>query len=296
MAALEAALSLYPPLYSSYSLSSSSSSSSSSNKLSFFKPLTNSLKLQAQNSSSFLLPHKSLLSLLPRKPSFELCFSVQEIAVEEKPDETQLENQKRKLYVVNLPWSLTVVDIKTLFGQCGTVADVEIIKQKDGRSRGFAFVTMATGEESQAVIDKFNLQEVSGRVIKIEFAKRFKKPSPPRPPGPGAGETTHKLYVSNLEWKVRSTHLRDFFAENFKPVAARVVFDGPLGRSAGYGFVSFATREEAEAALSSLDGKELMGRPLRLKFSERKVSEKNANETENQKEEEVVSEGQTEES
>lgn len=99
------------------------------------------------------------------------------------------------------------------------------------------------------------VQEVSGRVIKIEFAKRFKKPSPPRPPGPQAGETTHKLYVSNLEWKVRSTHLRDFFAENFKPVAARVVFDGPLGRSAGYGFVSFATREEAEAALSSLDGK-----------------------------------------
>lgn len=41
---------------------------------------------------------------------------------------------------------------------------------------------------------------------------------------------------------------------------------------------------------------ELMGRPLRLKFSERKVSEKNANETENQNEEEVVSEGQTEES
>lgn len=126
MAALEAALSLYPPLYSSYSSSSSSYSSSSSNKLSFLKPLTNSLKLQAQNSSSFLLPHKSLLSLLPRKPSFQLCFSVQEIAVEEKPDETQLENQKRKLYVVNLPWSLTVVDIKTLFGQCGTVADVEV--------------------------------------------------------------------------------------------------------------------------------------------------------------------------
>lgn len=98
-------------------------------------------------------------------------------------------------------------------------------------------------------------QEVLGRVIKVEFAKRFKKPSPPRPPGPQPGETGHKLYVSNLQWKARSSHLRDLFAEKFKPVSARVVFDSPKGRSAGYGFVSFATRDEAEAAISTMEGK-----------------------------------------
>ncbi len=99
------------------------------------------------------------------------------------------------------------------------------------------------------------MQDISGRIIRIEFAKRFKKPSPPRPEGTRAGETRHKLYVSNLAWQVRSTHLRAIFSENFKPVSARVVFDAPLGRSAGYGFVSFATNEEAEAAISALDGK-----------------------------------------
>lgn len=93
-----------------------------------------------------------------------------------------------------------------------------------------------------------------GRIIKVEFAKRFKKPSPP-PPGPPPGETRHKLYVSNLAWKVRSNDLREFFAANFSPISARVVFDTPSGRSGGYGFVSFATREEAEAAISDLNGK-----------------------------------------
>jgi RNA recognition motif-containing protein len=34
--------------------------------------------------------------------------------------------------------------------------EMQIIKQKNGRSRGFAFVTMTTGEEAQAAIDKFN--------------------------------------------------------------------------------------------------------------------------------------------
>ena len=100
------------------------------------------------------------------------------------------------------------------------------------------------------------VQELSGRIVRIEFAKRFKKPSPPPPPtAPAPGETRHKLYVSNLAWKVRSTHLREFFAANFKPVSARVVFDSPSGKSSGYGFVSFATKEEAEAAISDLDGK-----------------------------------------
>ncbi|PSS11636.1 RNA-binding protein [Actinidia chinensis var. chinensis] len=91
--------------------------------------------------------------------SFKVFSVVEEIAVEDKPDEkTQLTNPMRKLCVQNLPWSFTVDDMKTVFGECGTVADIEIIKQKDGKSRGFAFVTMDYGEEAQAVIDKFNSQ------------------------------------------------------------------------------------------------------------------------------------------
>lgn len=98
------------------------------------------------------------------------------------------------------------------------------------------------------------IQELSGRTIKVEFAKQFKKPSP-RPSTPQVQETRYKLYVSNLAWKARSSHLRDFVSLNFKtPVSARVVFDGPSGKSGGYGFVSFATKEEAEEAISALNG------------------------------------------
>ena len=99
------------------------------------------------------------------------------------------------------------------------------------------------------------LQEVSGRIIRVEFAKRFRKPSPTPAPITPSQETHHKLYVSNLAWKVRGTHLREFFSVTSKPVSSRVVFESPAGRSAGYGFVSFATREEAEAALMYLNGK-----------------------------------------
>ncbi|XP_027080190.1 28 kDa ribonucleoprotein, chloroplastic isoform X2 [Coffea eugenioides] len=244
-------------------LSSSSSLPSTSPKCSL-----HFLKLPI---STCALPFSSKRPLYPlpplhsaRKPRFQICSTstIEEVVtVEEKtePSEEKTEsapqtNQKRKLFVLNLPWSFTVADIKNLFAECGTVTDVEIIKQKDGKNRGFAFVTMASGEEAQAAIKKFDSHELSGRIIRVELAKRFKKPSRSPPEVPSRGETRHKLYASNLAWKVRSSHLKEFFSA-YSPVSVRVVFDSPSGRSAGYGFISFATKEEAEAAMSSLEGK-----------------------------------------
>ncbi|KAK4845749.1 hypothetical protein QYF36_008662 [Acer negundo] len=294
MAALEAATlsisSLRPSLFKSYSYPKQQPPPPPSSSIKLFH-IFNSIPRLSLNFS--LSP-----STNPRrKPCLQLCSTAQETTVEVETDQTQIENQRRKLYVFNLPWAFSVVDIKNLFGQCGAVTDVEIIKRKDGKNRNFAFVTMASGEEAQAAIDKFDAQEVSERIIRVEFAKKFKKPrssatsptttsptSSTSSPSPPAGETQHKLYVSNLAWKVRSSHLREFFSD-FNLVSAKVVFESNPGRSAGYGFVSFATEEEAEAAISSLDGKELMDRPIRLKFSQRNVDE-----SESEKQEEGISE------
>ncbi|CDP17700.1 unnamed protein product [Coffea canephora] len=56
---------------------------------------------------------------------------------------------KRKLFLLNLPWSFTVPDIKNLFAECGTVTDVEVVK-----AGALHFVIMASGEEAQAAIKK----------------------------------------------------------------------------------------------------------------------------------------------
>nr|AFK48727.1 unknown [Lotus japonicus] len=236
------------------------------------------VKLHASLSHSHNLLFSSNASSKTPKPCTQLCSALQEVAeaaTEEEPEQDQQATYiKKKLYVFNLPWSMSAADIKDLFGQCGTVTDVEIIRGKDGRGKGYAFVTMASGEEAQAAVDKFDTLELSGRILRVELAKRFKKPSPPGPPSPPPSEARHVIYASNLAWKVRSTHLREFFTENFKaPLSARIVFDTPSGKTTGYGFISYLTKEEAEAAISALDGKELMGRSLFLKISEKKVKE-----------------------
>ncbi|RWR81018.1 ribonucleoprotein A, chloroplastic [Cinnamomum micranthum f. kanehirae] len=267
-----------------------------------------SLFFPSPSSSSFLFSHKPTLSLHLRIPLSTLSLSPnypiisqtrfpnsnlhvlrfssaaeQVVQVEEDAqEETQSQNQeeeeekRRKLFVFNLPWSFSAPDITNLFSQCGVVKHVEMIKEKGGRKRGFGFVTMVSGKDAQAVIDKFNSYELEGRIIKVEFAKRMRKPPPPPPPPPEGAvvrETRHKIYVSNLQWKVRSSHLKEFFSATCKPVSARVVFESQAGRSAGYGFVSFTTKEEAEAAIIAFNGKELMGRPLQLKMSQKNINE-----------------------
>lgn len=201
----------------------------------------------------------------------------------EQGEEIQEPELRRKLFVLNLPWSFKVEDIKKVFGECGTVANVEIITQKGGKSRGYAFVTMASGAEAEAVIEKFNSHELLGRIISVEFAKSFRRPAPPPPASPLVGETRYELYVSNLAWKVRAYHLREFFAAGSNVVSAKVIFNEK--RSAGYGFATFSSKEEAESAIAALDGKELMGRSIHLRFSEKKIEESNDG-----KEEEATSE------
>jgi len=92
-----------------------------------------------------------------------------------------------KLYVGNLPFASTAQDLEALFSQVGTVSVVEIIFDKfTGRSRGFAFVTMGSGEEAQKGVEKFHGHEVEGRALSVNIA-RPREERAPRAEGEGGG-------------------------------------------------------------------------------------------------------------
>src|SRR3954470_3683444 len=96
-------------------------------------------------------------------------------------------SENSKLYVGNLPFASTAQDLEALFGQVGTVSVVEIIFDKfTGRSRGFAFVTMGSGEEAQAGVDKFHGHQIEGRALAVNIA-RPREERAPRAGGFGGG-------------------------------------------------------------------------------------------------------------
>ncbi len=77
-----------------------------------------------------------------------------------------------KLYVGNLSFRTTSDELREAFGAVGTVESASVIEDRDtGRSRGFAFVEMATAEEAAAAIEQFNGKEFGGRNLTVNEAK-----------------------------------------------------------------------------------------------------------------------------
>ncbi len=70
-----------------------------------------------------------------------------------------------------------------------------------------------------------------------------------------------KLFVGSLAWGTTDESLKEFFSKVGTVISANVIKDRDTGRSKGFGFVEFATEEEAEAA-KKLNGQDLDGRNI----------------------------------
>ncbi len=73
-----------------------------------------------------------------------------------------------------------------------------------------------------------------------------------------------KIYVGNLSFSTTEDELRDLFRTYGQVQSAAIVSDRMSGQSRGFGFVEMSTEDEARAAISVLDGRELGGRQLKV--------------------------------
>jgi RNA recognition motif-containing protein len=90
----------------------------------------------------------------------------------------------KKLYVGNLPWTITNDSLKEMFAQFGEITEAIIITDRmSGRSKGFGFVTFATEEAAAAAIQQMHEKDIEGRKIVVNVAR----PREERRPGGGGG-------------------------------------------------------------------------------------------------------------
>lgn len=88
-----------------------------------------------------------------------------------------------KLYVGNMSFKTSEDELRSAFGQYGTVSDVYIAMDKmTNRPRGFAFVTMGTPEEAKTAAEKMNGADLGGRTLTVNEAR-------PKEEGAGGGRS-----------------------------------------------------------------------------------------------------------
>ena len=84
----------------------------------------------------------------------------------------------KKLYVGNLPYSVTDGDLRDMFSKIGEVTSATIIMDRmshSPRSKGFGFVEMANDAEADTAIEKYNGMDMEGRALTVNVAR------PPEP-------------------------------------------------------------------------------------------------------------------
>ncbi|KZV54857.1 33 kDa ribonucleoprotein, chloroplastic-like [Dorcoceras hygrometricum] len=229
-------------------------------------------------------PFSSLSRSVASTESHGVEFSQEEEGNSQETVSDEEENVKRqsaeagRLYVGNLPFSMTSKQLSEIFEEAGRVVSVEIVYDRvTDRSRGFSFVTMGSVEEAKEAIRLFDGAQIGGRTAKVNFpevprgGEREVMSPKIRTSYQGFVDSPHKIYAGNLSWDLTSQGLKEAFEEQPGYLSAKVIYDRDSGRSRGFGFITFSSAEEVESALNNMNGVEVGGRPLRLNLAEQRV-------------------------
>jgi RNA recognition motif-containing protein len=77
-----------------------------------------------------------------------------------------------RLYVGNLPFTTTELELQDMFAQAGPVTEVLLMQDKfTGKSRGFAFVTMASETDAQNAVSQLDGKQIDGRPLRVNEAR-----------------------------------------------------------------------------------------------------------------------------
>jgi RNA recognition motif-containing protein len=79
---------------------------------------------------------------------------------------------KKKLYVGNLPWSVTNDSLREMFAAYGEITEAIVITDKySGRSKGFGFVTFVNEADAEKAVAEMTDKDVEGRKIVVNVAR-----------------------------------------------------------------------------------------------------------------------------
>jgi nucleolin len=173
----------------------------------------------------------------------------------------------KTLFVKNLAWAADQDKVFEFFSDCGTVADVRIAQDENGRSRGFGHVEFETEEAAQKALQKSG-QNLEGRDIFCDLAReKGSTPGGAAANGatPGRAGSDKTAYVRGFdkyqdEDSIRSG-LTEFFSDCGEVLNVRIPTDRESGEIKGFAYVEFSSKDQLSKA-TEMDGSDYNGRNL----------------------------------
>lgn len=189
------------------------------------------------------------------------------------------------VYIKNFGDTFDDEKLKTLFADYGSIVSAKVMAG-DGKSKGFGFVSFEDAETAQRAVDELNGKDIDGRELYVgraqkkaerqaELKEKFERMKLERI----NRYQGVNLYVKNLDDNIDDERLRKEFSQFGTITSAKVMCEsrsktGEPGRSKGFGFVCFSSPEEATKAVTEMNGRILVSKPLYVALAQRKEDRK----------------------
>merc|ERR1712165_281764 len=200
------------------------------------------------------------------------------------------------VYIKNFGDDLTDDKLKEMFNKFGKITSYKVVRDDKvnssgdgeleqvmaddaGKTKGFGFVSFEDSESAEKAVEELNGQEINGKMLYVgraqkkaerqaELKKKFEQLKLDR---------LNKyqgvnLYVKNLDDTIDDERLRKEFAPYGTITSAKVMYEE--GRSKGFGFVCFSSPEEATKAVTEMNGRIIVAKPLYVALAQRKEDRK----------------------
>lgn len=199
--------------------------------------------------------------------------------VPRKERQSKVEELKARftnVYVKNLDLEMDDDQFNEMFSKYGPVTSAVVSRDEDGVSKGFGFVNFEEHEHAVAAVEDLHDQEIDGRKLFVTRAqkKHEREEELRRQYEQAKFEKLSKyqgvnLYIKNLDDDVDDERLRQEFAVFGTITSAKVMRD-EKNVTKGFGFVCYASPDEATKAVTEMNGRMLGNKPLYVALAQRK--------------------------
>jgi len=187
--------------------------------------------------------------------------------------------QFRNVYLKNFGEELDDDKLYAMFSQYGAVVSHKVAVDEEGKSKGFGFVAFEDPMAAEKAVEELNDIDLNGKKVYVgraqkkgerqaELKKKFDQLKAERI------NRTHgvNLYIKNLDDTIDDERLRKEFTPYGNITSAKVMMEE--GRSRGFGFVCFSLPDEATRAVTEMNGRILVTKPLYVALAQRREDRK----------------------